>query len=121
MWSKNNNMLLHEQKFEYLNHSTGQAKLLKELPFTTQFYQYITPNGSIISPSNCVRDLGVLITPDISWTLQIDSMIDSASKMISWIHSVFQSRDEETMMILYKSLVRSRLEYACPLWCPSKA
>ena len=120
VWSKNNNMLLHEQKFEYLNHSTGQAKLLKELPFTTQFYQYITPNGSIISPSNCVRDLGVLITPDISWTLQIDSMIDSASKMISWIHSVFQSRDEETMMILYKSLVRSRLEYACPLWCPSK-
>ena len=57
-WSTQNNMLLHEQKFEYLNHSAGQAKLLKELPFTSQFYQYTTPGGSLITPIDCVRDLG---------------------------------------------------------------
>ena len=41
--------------------------------------------------------------------------------MSSWILSVFFStRDEETMTTLYKSLVRSRLEFSCPLWTPSK-
>ena len=71
-WSTQNYMLLHEQKFEYLNHSAGQAKLLKELPFTSQFYQYTTPGGSLITPIDCVRDLGVQITHDLSWSPQID-------------------------------------------------
>ena len=40
--------------------------------------------------------------------------------MSSWILSVFSTRDEETMSTLYKTLVRSRLEFACPLWTTSK-
>ena len=119
-WSHANNMVLHEDKFEYLNHSTGEAKLLKELPFTSELYQYQTPNGNSLSPVDLVRDLGVLITPDISWTSHINNMIDGARKMSSWVLSVFRSRDIDTMMTLYRSFVRSRLEYACPLWCPSK-
>ena len=96
------------------------AKFLKELPFTLEYYQYKTPNGSSLTPVDLVRDLGVLITPDLSWTAHITNMIDSARKMSSWVLSVFQSRDPETMMTLYLSFIRSRLEYACPLWCPSK-
>ena len=113
-------MLLHQDKFEYLNHSTGEARLLKELPFTADYYQYTTPNGSALHPVNSVRDLGVLITPDLSWTPQINNMVDDASKMSSWILSVFESRDYQTMMTLFKSFIRSRLEFCCPLWCPSK-
>ena len=33
--------------------------------------------------------------------------------------SVFKSRDRDVMMTLYNSLVRSNLEYCCPLWNPS--
>ena len=113
-------MMLHEKKFEYVNHSTGESKLLKELPFTSELYQYTTPSGTLISPVTSVRDLGVKIKPDLSWSPHIDDIVDSANKMSSWILSVFSSRDTETMLTLYKTLVRSRVEYSCPLWTPSK-
>ena len=119
-WTAENNMMLHERKFEYLNHSTGQCKLLKELPFTSELYQYITPSGIVISPANSVRDLGVKITPELSWSPYIDDMVSSANRMSSWILSVFSSRDKTSMLTLYKSLVRSRLEFSCPLWTPNK-
>ena len=47
-------------------------------------------------------------------------MTNDARKMLSWIMSVFSDRSSETMLLLYKSLVRSRLEYCSPLWDPSK-
>ena len=119
-WTTDNNMMLHEKKFEYLNHSTGESKLLRELPYTSEFYQYSTPNGTVMTPVSSVRDLGVTITPDLSWSPHIDNIIINANKMSSWILSVFSTRDEETMSTLYKTLVRSRLEFSCPLWTPSK-
>ena len=40
----------------------------------------------------------------------------------SWIFSVFRSRDKFLLITLYKykSLVRSHLEYCCPVWHPWK-
>ena len=113
-------MVLHQDKFEYINHSTGEAKLLQNLPFTSEYYQYTTPNGSTITPTELVKDLGVTISSDLSWGPHIDNITDSARKMCSWILSVFESRDETVMMTLYKSLVRSRLEYCSALWSSGK-
>ena len=119
-WSIENNMVLHEDKFEYMNHSTGTGKLLLNLPFTSEFYQYTTPSGIIMSPIDQIRDLGIIITSNLSWGPHISTMTDSARRMSSWILSVFKSRDELTMLTLYKSLVRSRLEYSSPLWTTNK-
>ena len=119
-WSTENNMILHQDKFEYISHSTGEAKLLKQLPFTAEYHQYTTPNGTTLSPTETIRDLGILISSDLSWSPHIENITDNARKMSSWIQSVFESRDEEAMMTLYKSIVRSSVEYGCPLWTPSK-
>ena len=119
-WSSDNNMSLHQDKFEYMNHSCGDAKLLKHLPFTSEFYEYTTPSGAIITPKDTIRDLGVLISSDLSWGPHISNITDAARKMCSWILSVFATRDELTMMTLYNSLVRSRVEFCCPLWHTNK-
>ena len=113
-------MSLHQDKFEYMNHSCGDAKLLKHLPFTSEFYEYTTPSGTIITPKDTIRDLGVLISSDLSWGPHINNITDAARKMCSWILSVFATRDELTMMTLYNSLVRSRVEFCCPLWHTNK-
>ena len=62
-WASDNNMLLHQDKFEVLNHSTGKSALLKQLPFTSELYCYQTTEGTLY-PQDSVKDLGVLITAD---------------------------------------------------------
>ena len=119
-WTSKNNMLLHEKKFQYVNHNTGDSKLLQELPFTTELYEYITPNGTILSPVDSVRDLGIKVTSSLTWSPHIRNIVDDANRMAAWILSVFSTRDSEVMTTLFKSLVRPRVEYSCPLWDPKK-
>ena len=118
-WSLQNNMLLHTDKFEYLCHSSGTSKLLQQLPFTTQYFQYTTGNGTQLNPIQLTTDLGVHIDSDLSWSPHISMMCDGARKKLSWVLSVFKDRSKNVMLCLYKSLIRSKLEYCCPLWDPT--
>jgi hypothetical protein len=47
-------------------------------------------------------------------------MVSRARSKSAWVFSVFKSRDAYVMLTLYKALVRSLLEYCCPLWHPKK-
>jgi hypothetical protein len=72
-----------------------------------------------------LRDLGVTVSSDLSWTPHISAIAYNLKSTISSIMgvqctSVFRTRDPTTMLTLYKSLVRSLLEYCCPLWNPKK-
>ena len=119
-WSKHNNMSLHENKFEFLCHQSSKHRLVDELPFSNQFYTYTTPSGIEMVPKAMVRDLGVNITPDLNWSPHINIIADSARKMMAWCLSVFSDRSRDTMLTLFKAMIRSRTEYACPLWNPTK-
>ena len=39
--------------------------------------------------------------------------------MAAWVFSVFHTRSTDVMITLYKSMVRSHLEYCSPLWNPA--
>jgi hypothetical protein len=119
-WSENNKMKLHTDKFELLCHSSKKQNLLQQLPFSCQFFEYTTTDDITITPCDMVRDLGANVTPSISWSPHINIMVNTARQMTSWVLSVFKDRSEKTMMCLYKSIIRSRLEYLSPLWNPSK-
>jgi hypothetical protein len=119
-WSHSNKMVLHTDKFELLIHSQRKNNPLQQLPFSSQYFEYTTTDGITISPSDIVRDLGVYITPSLSWTPHINIMVNKARQISAWVLSVFKDRSEETMMTLYKSIIRSHLEYLSPLWNPSK-
>ena len=119
-WSNQNQMVLHEDKFELLCHSYRKTNTLKELSFSNEFYEYSTTGGTIITPCEHVKDLGIQITTDLNWSPHINIIAEKARRLISWVLSVFKDRSEKTMMCLYKSLIRSRLEYCSPLWHPTK-
>ncbi len=61
-----------------------------------------------------------VVSADNSWSPHIGRMINSARRTAAWVLSVFRDRSRTTMMQLYKSLVRSKLEYCCPDWSPTK-
>ena len=91
---------------------------LLELPFVAYYQSYTTPNGTVLNPATVVKDLGVQVCPNLSWSSHIQHIVRKANQAASWILSVFRCRDHHTMLTLYKSLVRSHLEYCCPLWNP---
>ena len=115
-WSRENNMSLNEEKFEVLHYTLNKTLLLKELPFTSDLDTYYTPDGHEIESKPCVRDLGVQLTNDLTWDLHIGKMTVEARRISGWVLRAFKTREVKPMLILYKSLVRSKLEYCCPLW-----
>ena len=119
-WSWENNMQLHEQKFQLMVAEANPHTIASELPFHMEDLSYRVSDTITLFPEDSLRDLGVLITSDIKWSTHIGTIAKKARSVISWILSVFRCRSEDAMLTLYKSLARSHLEYCCPLWHPSK-
>ena len=119
-WSVQNNMELHEKKFEVLSYPLNGSRDLRELPNYPESIEYITPGGHCITPQETVRDLGVLLSNNRQWGPHIDKTVLGARKMAAWVLSAFRDRSQMVMMTLYKSMVRSKLEYCCPVWSPTK-
>ena len=91
---------------------------MDELPFFSDLYQYSVSSDSSLFPVHQLRDLGVLVSSDLSWSPHIREIADKARKKAAWVLSVFYTRSVDVMLTLYKSMVRSLLEYCSPLWNP---
>ena len=103
-----------------LSHTVSRSNPLQHLPFTCEVYQYSTSKGNHTPVQQLLRDLGVTISSDLSWTLQIKALANKARQKAAWVLSVFHTRSSTIMLTLYKSMVRSLFEYCCPSWNPSK-
>ena len=95
--------------------STNIYKSLEEI-----FLNLKEPVGNMLCPTDQVKNIGVIVSSDMSWSLHVSSMASRAGKVAALVLSAFKCRNRITMLTLYKSLVRSHLEYCCPLWNTSK-
>jgi hypothetical protein len=122
-WACNNNMQLNKDKFELISHNYSKnnkyKELFTELPFHSTYNNYFT-GQSFISPSDCVRDLGIFIDDELSWERHISNLCRTGKRLVAWVLNVFYARDKLTMLTLFNSLIRSRLEYCSQIWDPSK-
>ena len=80
-----------------------------------QKLSYILDN-SVLESCKQEKDLGVLTSVNILWNNQISSCISKANQMICWIAQSIISREKSPMLRVYKTLVRSHLEYCVQLW-----
>ena len=115
-WAKRNNMSLHEDKFELLIYTHNSQNVLLEHAFAVQCQTYEVSDGNLLYLVDMVKDLGIILSSDLSWGSHISTIATRARKVAAWVLSAFKTRNMPTMMTLYKSLVRSHLEYCCPLW-----
>ena len=90
---------------------------MSNIPFYTNCLTYKISDNTLLEPSETVRDLGITFLQDLSWLHHI-SLITKKCPKENWMESIFKDRCPLFMLpvTLYKSLVRSHLEYACPLW-----
>ena len=78
----------------------------------------LDPNGEILKSAKNIKDLGITISYDLSWSDHIDEVVDKANKVLGVIKRVLGSNSVNEFSLLYKSLVRPILEYAAPVWRP---
>jgi len=108
-WLTANKLTVNPSKTEFLIIGTPQqrAKLLSPS---------ISFQGSTITPSHSVRNLGVIFDSDHSFTSHISSVCQSASFHIRLIRQIRSLLDTNTTTILANSLVSSRLDYCNSLF-----
>ncbi|MFI5406894.1 MAG: RNA-directed DNA polymerase, partial [Nitrososphaerales archaeon] len=70
---------------------------------------------------NVIKDLGVTVDSDLSFVTHINEKVNKAFQMIGLINRNFINIDRVTFLLLYKSMIRSHLEYAHAVWSPYKS
>ena len=83
-------------------------------------YKMRTDDSQIeLAVSDTERDLGVLIDKNLSFENHIHQITKKANSMIGMIWRSFDFLDIHTFQLLYKAIIRPKLEYATPVWTPN--
>lgn len=64
------------------------------------------------------KDLGVWVTKDMKPAMQCEKAARSANMALGMIRRSFHYRNKETLVPLYKTFVRPRMEFAVAAWAP---
>ena len=81
--------------------------------------QYLAPDNTPIVVKSDLRDLGVRISSNLSFSIHIENTVLAASKLVGWGLRTFGGRGRKVMLTLLKSLVQPKLDYCSQLWSPS--
>ena len=77
----------------------------------------LTVGGSVIERVVTCKLLGVYISDDLSWNVHIEHIVKKANKRLYALRALKKSGLIITQLVqVYCSIVRSILEYACPVW-----
>ena len=109
-WTEENNMELNGDKFECLRYGPN-----KDLQSSTT---YLSNTGQAIQEKDHVKDLGVTMGRDGTFSMHITNAVSGAERQCSWVLCTFATRQKLPMLTLWKSLVQSKLDYCSQLWCP---
>ena len=110
-WAAKNNMTFNDTKFNVVRYG-GNEDLMQN--------KYYTPSGGDIKEETTVRDLGVLMSNDLTFSEHIDKITTKCRKLVYWLFRVFKTRDYIPLLKLYKAMVIPRLDYCSQLWQPYK-
>lgn len=67
------------------------------------------------------RYLGVHLTSALSWKPHIKTITSSANRMLGYLRRNFSTAPVSLKLLLHKTLVRPKLEYAAAVWDPCHA
>ena len=106
----------------YHGHLNGNYALI---PTNAKFYVWRTNEtsppeysmGTSLKDFKCVKDLGIMVSSDLSWSEHVNVTVNKANKLLGLVHRAVGSSNPGAFSTLqYKSLMRPVLEYAAPAW-----
>ena len=111
-WAEENNMEFNSPKFECLRYGNNSG--IKENS------SYTTPTGDPIKIVESAKDLGITMSSSGTFRKQISNVTNTASQLCGWVLRTFKTRQRIPMLMLWRSLIRPKLEYCCQLWSPTQ-
>ncbi|KAL1446223.1 hypothetical protein WDU94_000017 [Cyamophila willieti] len=76
-------------------------------------------NNQITKEVNCINDLGITITNNLEWGPHMKNVVNKAYRKFGLIIRYCQPiTDIDTLTTLYKTLMRSTIEYGSVIWTP---
>ena len=76
-------------------------------------------NGDLISDTDHHRDLGIIMSSDLSWSNHYDSISAKAYKTLGLIRcSFYHTSSIYTKKVLYTSIIRPQILYGSQIWRP---
>ena len=75
-------------------------------------------NGSLISNCKEEKDLGITFDSTLKFKIHMNNIVSKANQMLGLIRRHFKNLDSQNLISLYKSLVRTNLEYGQSIWSP---
>ena len=110
-WFTENYLNFNSSKCKYIVVSRKRAPLVPDVPLLLF--------GSALERVDSYKYLGVLLSDDLSWSLQVKSVCQKAWCILGLLYRRFYGlASQESLKQLYLSLMRPHLEYACQVWDP---
>ena len=110
-WAEDVNMMFNSDKFECLRFWPGKTPKPDN--------QYLSPENTPIEEKLHLRDLGVELGSDLTFSVHIENLVTAANRLIGWSLRTFRRRSRVVMMTIWKTLIQSKLDYCSQLWSPS--
>jgi len=108
-WSQTNDLPFNFKKCKCLRFSKKKQH--------NNFKYYM--NGNELPLIDNHKDLGIWFNSKLVFNNHIQNIAKEAYKMLGFVFRLsHEFKNEETLMLLYTSLVRSKLEYASVVWAP---
>lgn len=110
-WSNSWQLKIHPAKCKFMN--VGKNR--------DDEYVYRVKDGANMSAMERVeseKDLGVTFDDRLSFGVHIVEKVNKANRMLGLIRRSFYFLDEQSLVILYKAMVRPHLEFSQSVWSP---
>jgi hypothetical protein len=105
-WSLNNGLSLNPAKCKIMHFGHKNPSHLYSL------------DDRPLNVVSCTKDLGIYVSDQCTFHEHVSYISTKANKMLGLVRHAFVSRNENVLLMLYKTYVRSILEFGSLLWCP---
>ena len=113
-WSVENLLPINVAKTVFMSYYQSN----RGRPFDTQYYY----QNCVITRAEQVSDLGIKFDAQLKFSNHICHTLNHCYKLLGFIFRMTRStKDIDLLVLLYNSLIRSKLEFCAVLWYPDSA